>query len=1568
MALVLAIALLFSATSSVTLANDSEFDSGGIDSGYDSGETDKSYDEVDGLDFAAIPAVKADDGVDLTESDTGGAATLPCIWVSEYDDATHFKRCINHKGTGAWNGVQHYNGKTEIKNHTLQTVGNPPTCDEYATLGYEYCTDGCGYKRKFTHLPHQHPEPPNWIDWNGLKHIDYRCNVCGGKGNNAREGEHTYHGVRFKDLPNIHSYGVLVCDTCHLSIDVRNHRCYSSICNLCGAVLGPSISYDTDTIDLINNATDYVYFTVQMNGHYHRIKSILARNLNSDAQFVVGSPIEISRNGDIVKYKIPVSMADRSQTITPILSLWVRINLNFSDLGFETKGELSKNISVLGGRPYPVGNAAIHKTSVEGEWTTGLIIQSVFKAPHATAVEFALFDNQGKQITDWKSGVPTGNQFEFTGSFTPILNVNGRTQFFIRCRDSLGGTGEQSLHLEKTDTASPAFVHTSQDLSSTWARRKTATFIAEDGGIGQVQIAFNTEVDYLPAQQNGIRFARTYHFVGDVYSKQIRPVYAKDGLRNALSQLVEIDKLDNTEPTITAVSQSINESHTQVTLTVTAHDRHPSLGEGSGLSKYAISDSRTVPTSGWQDSNQFIVNTNGTYYLWTQDVVGNISVPYAEQVNSLDHTPPTSPTITKTPTSEWHKDNVTVTISGGTDAESGVKGYQYQIDGGKWIDYTAPFTVSESANIYARTIDNVGLPSEPAFSGVHIDRIKPTGTIAYNKAWTKDSVELTFTATDLGGSGVQHVRPAGGSWTDGNTVKHSVSTNGSQSFEVEDNASNPETITEEISNIDNVPPVIEEINFVKTNDNLVRSIMNFFNQQVEVHITASDEASGVNKILYIFAEDREIARIRKFNSSDFDTERVYDPENPPRISKRFKGKVLAMCVDNAGNPSEPQQKPVTVEDTLPTATHTLSTTDWTDGKVTIKLKAQDDLSGVANITLPDGTVIDGDTAEFTVSTNGTYRFIIADKCGNILNYDVEVKNIDLTPCTATHTLNPIGYTNGSVEITIFAEDKESGVKSITLPDGTVVDGNTASYTVDDNSTYTFRLTNNAGKTTDYDVVVDKIDKVNPTITKFELRETQDSPVKQFFRNLLPNMFTKQVELIVEAEDDYSGIDKIEYQVVQKGAQLLDSGWKTYHGGDKPSRLKEEMDATVYVRSLDNATNISAVVSKDAVIDGTAPTATYTLNTSEWTKDGIDITVKAKDNIVGVASITLPDGTVVDGDTANYHVTRNGTYTFVLTDKLGTSTTYTVTVSNIEEQLPTAPTVDGDIKQEWSRTPTKLIFKSSAKSGIKEYQYQIITKGAAANDEWLISNGEVIVDKEGIFDVIVRSVSVAGNVSPVTKSTVKNDFTAPTVTYNTTRNSIELKAVDELSGVAKIVCEHGEVLGNEISCPMKRTEDHVYTVTDNAGNPTVVTVEFKRKSNPSKPDYEPVESEPDNDTKKPPRKPKPSTSVPEQQSSIAEESKTEDAINLPEPEKQPREANSSEPKTGENSETNVWTKVVRILSSFVRNTAETASNIWSWLMSLPMGLRVVLFSLWWLLLYLIYQKVKENKKKKADKQD
>ena len=51
-------------------------------------------------------------------------------------------------------------------------------------------------------------------------------------------------------------------------------------------------------------------------------------------------------------------------------------------------------------------------------------------------------------------------------------------------------------------------------------------------------------------------------------------------------------------------------------------------------------------------------------------------------------------------------------------------------------------------------------------------------------------------------------------------------------------------------------------------------------------------------------------------------------------------------------------------------------------------------SGVQSITMPDGTVVEGDAADFTVSANGTYDFIITDNGGNTATLHAEVGNVD----------------------------------------------------------------------------------------------------------------------------------------------------------------------------------------------------------------------------------------------------------------------------------------------------------------------------------------------------------------------------------------------------------------------------------------------------------------------------------------------------------------------------------------------------------------------------------------------
>ena len=96
-------------------------------------------------------------------------------------------------------------------------------------------------------------------------------------------------------------------------------------------------------------------------------------------------------------------------------------------------------------------------------------------------------------------------------------------------------------------------------------------------------------------------------------------------------------------------------------------------------------------------------------------------------------------------------------------------------------------------------------------------------------------------------------------------------------------------------------------------------------------------------------------------------------------------------------------------------------------------------SGVQSITMPDGTVVEGGTADFAADANGKYDFIITDNGGNTFTLRTEVSNIDHLAPEAEYTVTPDVWTNGPAAIHVTATDPEpedgyapSGVKSCLL--------------------------------------------------------------------------------------------------------------------------------------------------------------------------------------------------------------------------------------------------------------------------------------------------------------------------------------------------------------------------------------------------------------------------------------------------------------------------------------------------------------------------------------------------------
>ena len=120
----------------------------------------------------------------------------------------------------------------------------------------------------------------------------------------------------------------------------------------------------------------------------------------------------------------------------------------------------------------------------------------------------------------------------------------------------------------------------------------------------------------------------------------------------------------------------------------------------------------------------------------------------------------------------------------------------------------------------------------------------------------------------------------------------------------------------------------------------------------------------------------------------------------------------------------------------------------------------------------------GSTESFPVEVvQSIYKFQINDK------YQVEYLG-EATGTRVTYKTEPEGYTNQDKVIIKLTVKNAKGIKEIQCPDGTKKGENTTEttieYEVTKNGTYTFKVIDNENKEETRDIIIDKIDKDEPT--------------------------------------------------------------------------------------------------------------------------------------------------------------------------------------------------------------------------------------------------------------------------------------------------------------------------------------------------------------------------------------------------------------------------------------------------------------------------------------------------------
>ncbi len=493
------------------------------------------------------------DTVNLTGLSTGENVTHTCMYERKYNNEKHWEECF----------ICHT--VREEQNHTKAISGKYGCA---GGLGYqrEYCEDGCGYSKELPKQPHT---PSEWRqDYNRHDHIK-ACTVCGNQ--TARTKCRNENGELLGCATGITG----TCATCGLEYNVIEHSYHfdSGKCNGCGKKI---LEY-TSSSEKVGPYTTRITWKMKLltSDVVIDVDQFSIGSWSAPIPGPVGQIVSVNKNETTGEYTIvgdltfseenpPQSESSRCFGIATIDGKTHSFNMGGPNVNTDNIVPEKQSITVQG-------------SGTSQSYSRKAIITAKFTKEFDGTLQMALFDEEGKMISNWETASKDGATY--TKNFDVILEAIGERTITVKAKDNCGNTAEGKVKIAYLDSKAPTLT-SGTTYNTPWAKERIIKFEAEDDGAGDIQIGFNTETDYKTAIRENGKYTRTYKFVGDVYQDVVGALYLKDSLGNSGMEKITIGKIDNTAPTIT----NLQIENKQVK--ITAHDRHKTLGEGSGVVAY----------------------------------------------------------------------------------------------------------------------------------------------------------------------------------------------------------------------------------------------------------------------------------------------------------------------------------------------------------------------------------------------------------------------------------------------------------------------------------------------------------------------------------------------------------------------------------------------------------------------------------------------------------------------------------------------------------------------------------------------------------------------------------------------------------------------------------------------------------------------------------------------------------------------------------------------------------------------------------------------------------------------
>lgn len=339
--------------------------------------------------------------------------------------------------------------------------------------------------------------------------------------------------------------------------------------------------------------------------------------------------------------------------------------------------------------------------------------------------------------------------WQISKSETITLNVTENTIILARYYNGEESIGLQSYNVQNVDNVAPnSFVPTGTSTTNTIEITAETEDTASEGAA--VETAGILRYEY--SMDNGTNWQKENVF--------------KDLAQNTeyTIQVKAIDKAGNEKIGTTKVKTQIVPGGNNITFkpsTTSWTNQNITVeiiyenAEGY-VKEYSLDNSK------WQTYTTAIsMETNGTIYARLKDTKGQVGETSQYAVTKIDKQAPSAPKVSITEGTAgnegWYRSNITVTITNGTDNESGINNSTYTISGGQTTGETSGNSViitAEGTNtITAYTYDKAGNKSTAASITVKKDSMGPAFTGVETKTVYNTNVSNITDGVSISDSG-----------------------------------------------------------------------------------------------------------------------------------------------------------------------------------------------------------------------------------------------------------------------------------------------------------------------------------------------------------------------------------------------------------------------------------------------------------------------------------------------------------------------------------------------------------------------------------------------------------------------------------------------------------------------------------------------------------------------------------------------------------------------------------------------------------------------------------------------